>query len=716
MRLRKMLLAGGALACFAGQSHAQSAAPDQAQAADEEVIVVTGRYTIDERIDTATGLGLTTRETPQSVTVITQQRITDQNLGDIADVVRNTAGVSIVEVDDVRNVFNARGFEITNYQIDGVPLSWSLAGDAAETLADVSMFERVELVRGATGLLTGAGDPSASINLVRKHADARAPEGYFSGALGSWEGRQIEGDIAGALSPNGTIRGRLVAKYEEGESYIDLFNFDKTVLYGVLEADLTERTTLRVGASRQQINPTAPLWGALPTFYDDGDLTSLPRSTSTSANWAYWDTTNTNYFANLVQDFANGWRLTLNYNRLINGADVELLYQYGVINEATGLGLATWPYKSDGESIQDSFDVQLRGDYSLFGRAHEFTIGALHSEQEADTYAFPASGPNAFLPATSLYAWDGDFPRPDFSSVGSHDQDIETEQTGYFVATRINAADSLKFIAGARMSSWERVGAQYGATQNYSADDVVIPYFGALYDLTPTHRLYASYTEIFQPQNLRDEAGATLDPIIGEAYEIGVKSAFFNDTLQSTIALFRIQQDGLGQPTGGVVPGSAPPEPAYAPAEGATSEGFEFELVGRIGENWNISVAYAQFEIEDSAGAEVNTDQPRQSFTLFATYDFTGALDGLTLGGGATWRSDTYSSATNPVTLAPARIEQDAYALVNLMGRYRFTEQVSLQANVENLFDKTYYSQISYFSQYRYGAPRNFSLALRYSF
>jgi outer membrane receptor for ferric coprogen and ferric-rhodotorulic acid len=161
MNFRTMMLAGGALACFAGPGYAQSQVSDPAQTSEDEVIVVTGRYTIDERIDTATGLGLTLRETPQSVTVITQQRITDQNLGTIADVVRNTAGVSMVEVDDVRNVFNARGFEITNYQIDGVPLSWSLAGDAAETLADVSMFERVEFVRGATGLLTGAGDPSA---------------------------------------------------------------------------------------------------------------------------------------------------------------------------------------------------------------------------------------------------------------------------------------------------------------------------------------------------------------------------------------------------------------------------------------------------------------------------------------------------------------------------------------------------------------------------
>lgn len=717
MNLKTILLAGGALACLGAPAFAQTS---EAQGSDDveasEDIVVIGRYTVDEQIDTATGLVLSVRETPQSVTVVTQQRITDQNLDTIADVVRNTAGVSMTEVDDVRNIFNARGFEITNYQIDGVPLSWSLAGDAAETLADVSLFERVEFVRGATGLLTGAGDPSASINLVRKHADSEVFEGYLSASFGSWENRQIETDFAGPLSPNGAIRGRFVIKYEDGESYIDLFEFDKLVLYGILEADLTESTTLRVGASDQTINPNAPLWGALPTFNDNGSLTDLARSTSTSANWAYWDTQNTNYFANLVHDFSNGWRLSLNYNRLINGADVELLYLYGTINATTGVGLATYPYKSDGESVQDSFDIQLRGDYSLFGRDHEFTVGALHSTQEADTYAFPATGPFAFLPATSLYTWDGNFPRPTFSAVGSHDQAIETEQSGVYGATRLNLTDAFKIIAGARFSSWERTGAEYGVTQNYSADDVVIPYVGALYDLTPNHRLYASYTEIFQPQNLRDGTGATLDPILGEAFEIGLKSSFFDDALQTSIAVFSIQQDGLGQPTGGSVPGSAPPEPAYRASDGATSEGFEVEVLGRVSENWNLSVGYSQFEIEDAAGADVNTDQPRKSFTLFTTYSFDGALNGLTLGGGVSWRSYAYSNATNPVTLAPTRIEQDQYALVNLMARYDINDNVSIQANVDNVFDETYYSQISFFSQYRYGAPRNYTLALKYRF
>lgn len=708
MNFKLSLLAGVALLGFAGVANAQTDTTVQG-------VVVTGRYTVDEEIDTATGLGLSVRETPQSVTVITQQRIRDQNLTTIADVVRNTAGVSVVEVDDVRNVFNARGFEIKNYQIDSVPLSWSLAGDSGETIVDMSIYERVEIVRGATGLLTGAGDPSASINLVRKHADARDFQGALTAALGSWDKRLVEADVSGAAN-GGAIRGRLVAKYENRDTYFDRQNTEKHVFYGVAEADLTESTLLRVGASRQDTAPNAAFWGALPTFYTDGGRTDLPVSTNTAADWAYWDTTNTNYFANLAHTFANGWNVSFNYNRLINEQDSQLFYVYGAIDRATGAGAATWPYKSVGETTQDSFDVQLHGDFPLFGRAHEFTLGALHSKQESDVVNFAAGGPNAFLPLTSLYAFDGDFPKPDFATTPTLYTDNETEQTGVFAATRLNLTDALKVIGGVRLSSWERSGINGGAPDNYKADDVTIPYFGVLYDLTPSHRLYGSYTEIFQPQNLRDINAQVLEPITGKAYEIGLKSAYLNDALQSTVAVFKIQQDGVGQATGQMVPGSTPPEQAYAPADGAESAGFEVELVGRLRPNWDLSASYAQFEVEDATGAEVNTDQPRKSFALFTTYRFEGPLEGLSLGGGVTWRDTIYSLAANPVSGAQERIEQDAFALVNLMARYDVTDAVTVQVNVDNLFDETYYSQISYFSQYRYGAPRNVTASLTYRF
>lgn len=716
MILKATLLAGGAFVALVSPAAAQTAAPPSAhsEATGIDELVVTGSYTINERIDTATGLGLSLRETPQSVSVVTAQRILDQNLDTVADVVVNTVGVSVNEVDDVRNTFNARGFEINNYQVDGVPLAWTLAGGAGETMADVSIYERVEIVRGATGLLTGAGDPSASINLVRKHATSEQLEGYVSAGVGSWNTWQVSADVAGPLTSNGAVRGRAVAKYEKGENFIDLFKDEKVVLYGVVEADLTENTLLRIGASHQDETPTSPAWGALPSFYSDGTFAEWPRSKTASADWTYWDTTNQNIFANLSHQFSNGWELTFNYNWLRNAEKTEILYIYGVLDKATGLGLISSPFKDDGESIQNSFDVQLKGDYALFGRQHDFVLGALHSKQKLETTTFATV---SFATPGDFNTWDGSYPRPVFSGTGVLSVDMDTEQTGYYGATRFNVTDALKVIVGGRLSSWNQAGVNYSPEFNFGDDNVFIPYAGVLYDLTDNHRLYASYTEIFQPQSAQDRNGDFLDPITGKSSEIGLKSAFFGERLQTSVAIFQIKQDNLAQlDPGYFVPGRTPPTEASRASEGATSEGFEVEVIGQPITDWNVSFGYSMFEAKDAADLKVNTDHPRQLLKLFTTYRLPGAMNGLVVGGGVNWRSKNYTDTVNPVTGQPFRMEQKAFALINLMARYEINEQFSVQGNIENLTDETYYSQIGFYSQYRYGTPRNYSVSLKYAF
>lgn len=712
MVLKAGLLAGGALLTLASPSMAQTSDPTGV-----EELVVTGAYTLNERIDTATGLGLALRETPQSVSVVTAQRILDQNLDTVADVVLNTVGVAINQVDDVRNTFNARGFEINNYQIDSVPLGWTLAGGAGETMADVSIYERVEIVRGATGLMTGAGDPSASINLVRKHADRVDFGGYVDVGLGSWNNRQIAADIGGGLNAAGTVRARAVAKYEKGENFIDLFKDEKVVLYGVVDADLGADTTVRLGASHQKETPTAPAWGALPSFFSDGTFAVWPRSKTASADWTYWNTTNQNIFANLSHRFGNGWQLAFNYNWMKNAEKTEILYLSGLVDRATGAWqFPAYPFKDDGSSIQNSFDVQLKGDYVLFGREHDFVVGALHSRQKLETTTFAAL---SFPDPGNFLTWDGSMPHPGFSTTPTLAVDMDTEQTGVYGVTRLNLTDAFKVIAGGRLSSWKRTGFNYGPEFDFGDDGVLVPYAGALYDLTPNHRLYASYTEIFLPQDARDVTGAYLDPITGQSAEVGLKSGFFGDRLQTSVALFRIVQDNLAQTDpdpNNLVPGVSPPTRASIAAEGATSKGFEVEVIGEPIENWNISLGYSAYQLEDAAGAKVRTEFPRKLLKLFTTWRLPGAMSGLVVGGGVNWQGTAYTASLNPVTGAPFRFEQKAYTLVSLMARYEVTDQLSVQANVENLTDKTYYAQTGFYSQYRYGAPRNFAVSLKYSF
>lgn len=727
MKSVRALVLGCAVMSLVQPALAQEQEGASGDEAGAGAIIVTGRYTLEERIDTATGLGLALRETPQSVSVMTAQRILDQNLTTIADVITNGVGVTVSEIDDVRNEFFARGFEIRNYQVDGVPTAWTLAGGAGETVADVSIYERVEIVRGATGLLSGAGDPSASVNLVRKHADSRDWTGYLSGSVGSWNTWRVSGDIGGALTTDGRVRARAVGRYEEGESYIDLYKNRKFVLYGVVEADLTDSTLLRAGISHQEGKPDAPAWGALPSFYSDGSFAVWPRSKTASAGWAFWDTTNQNIFASIRQDFGNDWSVTANYNRLKNAQHARLLYLSGQIDKATGV-LVSWdpesqtfgpaydyPYEDRGKSIQHSFDVQIKGNFGLFGRSHELVLGALHSVQNRDDTTY---GALSFPTGTDFVNWDGaTYPNPGFSTTGDLAVDERIKQSGIYGALRVNVTDAFKLIGGGRLSSWEQTGFSFGASSDYGDDNVFIPYVGALYDLTPNHRLYASFTKIFQPQGLLDRNLVQLDPLDGKAYEIGLKSAFFNEALQTSIALFRIEQDNVGQPDIMVTPpGGGLPQQTYVAAKGTTSEGFEIEITGEPLPGWNVNFGYSQFKAKDATGAPVNTDQPRRLLKLFTTYRVPIGESALVLGGGINYRSKAYSEGLNPITTAPFRFQQDGYMLVSLMARYEVNEALQVQANVENLFDVTYYSQIGFYEQYRYGAPRNVTIGATYRF
>jgi outer-membrane receptor for ferric coprogen and ferric-rhodotorulic acid len=717
-----LLLCSAALIALASPAAAQTAPADEG-ATDGEILV-TGKYTLPDKIDTATGLGLTVRETPQSVSIITAQRILDQNLVSVLDVITNAVGVSANETDDVRNSFYARGFQIRNYQVDGVPTAWQLGGDSGETIADVSIYDRVEIVRGATGLLSGAGDPSASVNLVRKHADKQDLTGYLNASIGSWKTGRVSGDIAGAVTSDGRLRFRAVGRYEQGDNFIDLYKNRKLVLYGVIDADVTDDTLLRVGFSHQQGRPDSPAWGALPSFYSDGSFAVWPRSKTASSDWTRWDTNNQNFFTTLSHDFGDGWSVTANYNRIRTTQRTEILYIYGLLDRDTGLGLFSNPYSAYGESIQNSYDAQIKGKVSLFGRDHDVVLGALDSTVNRYVNQFAAlnitdpADPFSFPPAGNFNTWSGtSYPYPGFSTAPSLAVQEKIRQRGYYGALRANLTDELKLIGGGRLATWKQTGFSYGVESNYGDKDVFIPYVGALYDVTPHHRLYASYTRIFQPQNFLDRNFVQLAPLNGKAYEIGLKSAFFNDALQTSIALFHIRQDNVAQADGQAMrPFDGQLVDVYRAAQGVTSKGFEVEVTGQPLEGWNINAGYSQFKAEDGDNNPANVDQPRRLLKIFTTYDLPGALTGLTVGGGVNYRSKAYSDGSNPVTAAPFRFQQDAYTLVSLMARYAVTEQLQIQGNIENLFDKTYYSQIGFYSQYRYGQPRNFTISANYKF
>lgn len=654
------------------------------------------------RTSAGTRFDLAPREIPQSVSIISHQRIEDQQLDDIIDVLGNTTGVTSTQSDSERTEFYARGFYIDAYQFDGLPTQMVQNWSYGDSGLDLALYDRVEVVRGATGLLSGAGNPSASVNLIRKHADSAELTGSVSVNVGSWGRTRTTVDVGSALNASGTVRGRVIGSYLDTDGQMDRYNQRKTLGYAVIDADLTPDTQLSVGYDYQQKRANGATWGGFPMLYSDGSATPYDESFNASPNWTYWDTTSKRAFATLQHAFSNGWKFKVGATHDRTQADDKLFYpSYTAFDKTTGAGVTPMAGFYNTERKVDGIDGYIDGPFQLFGREHQFMAGLSYNKREFANYGdFQMGGPG-WNPFDTYLNWTGNIPQPNWNPLALASEGTITQKAGY-AAARLSLADPLKLILGARYTDWKSEGE--GADRQHK---VTTPYAGLVFDINDTYSAYTSYTEIFQPQTLKDRNGSYLDPVDGKSYEVGVKGAWFDNRLNASLAVFRIEQDNLGQITGEPVPGSQN-EFAYRAARGTVSRGFEFELNGELAPGWNATFGASRYVAKDANDADINTNLPQTALKLFTSYT-PQSLQELTVGGGANWQNRIYY----PVP-AYGRIEQSGYALVSAFVRYRISPEFSVQANLNNLLDKRYYSQITGYGAY--GDGRNGSLTFTWSF
>ncbi|WP_219212363.1 ferric-rhodotorulic acid/ferric-coprogen receptor FhuE [Variovorax boronicumulans] len=663
----------------------------------------TGSYTT-RATAAATGLALSLKDTPQSISIVTQQRMEDQRLQSLTDVLANTTGISASINDGNRMTYYARGFSITNFQYDGIPTAGTSNWYAGESELDAALYDRVEGVRGATGLLTGAGNPAASINLVRKHADSKVLTGEVSLGAGSWSNYRGSVDLSTPITADGRVRGRIVAAYQDSDSYVKLSNVKKKVFYGVVDADLTPSTKLSIGADYQDNDPKGTPWGGFPLWYADGTRTNWDRSATPAANWSYWATQTETAFATLEHRFDNDWKAHVGLTHSKQSLDTKLLFLIGWPDRTDGLGMRAIGSIYNGSREQDTLNAQFSGPVELLGRKHELTFGLINSEQK---YRYDYRQAQNLAPVVFDGNWNGSYPEPDWSANRTLDEGKVT-QRGVYGAARFSLNDRTNLIVGGRYSSWRDRNVDY-----LRDDKKFIPYAGLTFDLTKSATAYASYTGIFNPQDARDRNGRYLDPIVGKNFELGLKNSFYDGRLNTSVALFRIQQENLAQADGDfLTPGGL--DQAYYGAKGVRSTGIDIDVSGELLPGWNLSGGFTHYTAKDAFDATVSTNQPRTLLRLFTTYRLGGSWNRLTLGGGVNWQSSNYTLANGPN--GQERVQQDAYALVSLMARYQFDPRLSLQLNVNNVFDKAYYSQIGYYSHGAWGAPRGVLATLNYKF
>ncbi|MEJ7933769.1 TonB-dependent siderophore receptor [Sphingobium sp. AN558] len=696
----------------------------------DDQIIVTGQRTEGQddyavkKQTTTMRFSLSQRETPQSVSVVTRAQIEDFKLNDINDLLKTVPGVQVQAQETDRVYYSARGFDIQTFQVDGIGLPFAFEVQTGSI--DTAIYDHIDVVRGAPGLLSSTGNPSAVVNFIRKRP-TKIFQASGSAQYGSFDHLRLDGDVSVPLTSDGSIRARAVGAYLDEDSYLDRYKLRRWTGYGIVEADLGLQTTLTVGYGHQDHRSRGAMWGALPIYYTDGTRIDLPRSANTGPDWAGWRVTDRQIFGDIVHHFNDDWHAKLTVIRRAISEDDTLFYVYNnpsaafpdgidpsLSDPAVGGNVRSYPGAFRAQTRNLAIDAYVAGKVSLFGRQHDVMLGVNRSAQRyVQTSSYDFSTVGVELPLEDIF--NGSFPKPNFPATYNRDFALSGDrrirrETAYGLI-RFSVADPLKIMVGGNLTHATSDGFSYGTMMQYDLTRF-LPFVGATLDLNDNISAYASFATIFNPQTQTTVTRQLIDPIKGDNIEGGLKGEWLGGRLNASLVIFQARQKNTAESAGF---DATIGQTVYRGVD-ATSQGIEFEFAGQILPGLQATGGYTLMRVRGENDERVRSFVPRNLGRLNFTYS-PPALPALKVGASFQYQSKIYlePGTVSVTTGAPIRITQPRYALLDLLASYRITDNLSLSANVKNVTNVKYLTALNYDQGY-YGAPRTVlgTISLKY--
>ncbi|WP_186310696.1 TonB-dependent siderophore receptor [Paraburkholderia sp. BCC1886] len=657
----------------------------------------THSYTI-QATTAGSKIALSPKETPQSVSVLTRQQMDDFQLNSINDALRQVTGVTVESYDSYATDYTSRGFHITNLQFDGVGIPLIYTAQYGDL--DMAMFDRVEVLRGADGLNAETGNPSATVNFIRKRPTYQfQASGNIS--YGSWDTKRIDVDISGPLNKAGTVAGRLVAVHQDGDSFTDRLKPSKDLVYGVVDVNVTPTTLATLGFSYEYNQLKGASWGGLPFLDASGNQLSYDVHASMAPKWAYFNTQEQRAFGELTQQLGQrwSWKTTVNYNDIYN--DAQFFYPYGTLN-ADGSGVNSYTSSYISSNHQIVLDSSVTGKIDLFGRTHDLVFGANFSRSQFSNPS--AEGDGDGLPVGYAELLAGTYAQPVFGDATSHINYLDVRRSLY-ASSRWSLTDRAHLLLGVNYTQAASSGSADGSPYDQQSSGST-PYIGLTYDLTNQITAYASFTKIFNPQYQINIDNQLLGPARGRSAEAGIKGAFFDNRVNTSLTVYRVHQSNIATSAG-----FNPDTGNYYYSGGdATSQGIEAEVSGQITHDWNVSAGATILRVTGDNGESTQLFVPRKSAHLTTTYRLPYLDHKLTLGTSLRWQS-----ATSYVEDGVGTATQGAYTMVDFMARYDVNRHFTITGTLNNALNKKYWSSMEY-NYGTYGAPLNGSVNLTWRY
>ncbi|WP_193171733.1 TonB-dependent siderophore receptor [Nisaea nitritireducens] len=613
------------------------------------------------------------REIPQTVNVLTRQRLDDQNVSTLEEAGYLLPNVTTATGNGFDGSLYSRGHEVFTYNVDGAPRPFlSLYG----TAPDLVFFDRVEVLSGPSGVFQGSGEPVGTVNLVRKRPTGENA-GRVTGIAGSEEHFRAETDLQAAAGDDKQLRGRIIGYGYTKGSYLDIAEQEKGGGYGTLEYDLTDKLTLSFGGIHES-EDTVSMSGQ-PT-YSDGSFLNVPVETFFGAPWAQREINTAEGFAEGEYAFDNGgvFKVTSRvYNRDTN---IKNALASTAVDPATG-DFTMFVFARRFDEVSSYVDANYSAPFTFFGRRSEFSVGTDYRRSEQDMkqnfdFSLGTQNINTFDPYSLVE------PSITYPGVGPGfrlNTETENNEYGGYGYTRLQVYDGLNLTLGGRYTSYDSDTLDTGRSTTTSiSENEFVPMVGLSYDIVPEATVYTSYSEIFQPQSEQKADGSQVEPVRGRQIEIGTKVSLFDGFLNGQASVYWLQDENraISDPdnTG-----------SFIASQEEDTHGFELSVSGSPYPGLELSAGYSYVD------TDLETDPtPAHSGVVWGRYTFLdGALENLYIGAGVQAVGE-FEAVSNGV-----KIDAPSYAVVNASAGYPINENFEVGLFVKNLLDHEYVERVN---------------------
>nr|WP_180301110.1 TonB-dependent siderophore receptor [Neisseria meningitidis] len=639
------------------------------------------------------------REIPQSVSIITNQQVKDRNVDTFDQLARKTPGLRVLSNDDGRSSVYARGYEYSEYNIDGLPAQMqSING----TLPNLFAFDRVEVMRGPSGLFDSSGEMGGIVNLVRKRP-TKAFQGHAAAGFGTHKQYKAEADVSGSLNADGSVRGRVMAQTVGASPRPAEKNNHHETFYAAADWDINPDTVLGAGYLYQQRH-LAP-YNGLPADANN-KLPSLPQHVFVGADWNRFKMNSHDVFADLKHYFGNGGYGKVGMRYSDRKADSNYTFAGSKLNNAgkanvAGLG-------TDIKQKAFAVDASYSRPFALGNTANEFVIGADYNRFRSTNEKGSSSNVVSNIALGDFHSVSYvDLIQNARAGTSGYKHTLDTENLDKFSVygkSVFHPADGLSLIGGGRLGHY-KIEAGEGDELHKASKTKFTGYAGAVYDLNDNNSLYLSLSQLYTPQTNLDADGKLLKPRQGNQFEVGYKGSHMDDRLNTRVSFYRMKDKNAAAPLN-----PKDRNTRYAALGERVMEGVETEISGAVTPKWQIHAGYSYLHSQIKTAANSRDDgifllMPKHSANLWTTYQVTPEL---TIGGGVNAMSGITSSAG---------MHAGGYATFDAMAAYRFTPKLKLQINADNIFNRHYYARVGGANTFNIpGSERSLTANLRYSF